>query len=79
MDAAVQLNYFPELAKRVMRTYLSVPREWADVYPEKANYVPALGQHFRRPHQQGKSHADHCEGQECGPNIRNYCRALLSG
>lgn len=44
--ATVKLNYFPELAKGVMRTYPSVPREWANVYPEKANYVPALGQHF---------------------------------
>lgn len=62
-----------------MRICLSVPRKWADVYPEKANHVPALGQHFRRPHQQGKGNADHCEGQECGPDFRNYSGALLPG
>lgn len=71
MGATVKFNYFPKVAKGVMRTYLSVHREWADVHPEKANHVPALGQHFRCPHQQGKSHADHCEGEERGPNIRN--------
>lgn len=73
------VNYFPEPAKTVMRTYLSIPREWADVRPEKANHVPALGQHFRRPHQQGKSDADHCEGQKRGPDIRDHRGALLPG
>lgn len=71
--------FLPELTKGVMRTSLSVLREWADVHPEKANHVPTLGQHFWRPYQQGKGNADHCEGQKCGPNIRNYCRALLPG
>lgn len=75
----VELIFFPEWAKGVTRPSLSVPREWADVHPEKANHVPALGQHFWCPYQQGKSNADHCERQKCGPNIWNYCWALLSG
>jgi len=73
------VNYFPEQAESVMRTYLSIPREWADVHPEKANHVPALGQHFRRPHQQGTSDADHREGQKRGPDLRDHRGAVLPG
>lgn len=75
----VLLCYSPEQEGGIMRTYVSAPRKWADVYPEKTNHVPTLGQHLWRPHQQGESDANHREGQKCGSHLWNHCGALLAG